>query len=299
MADYDWGSADAALKQKAGQWYDSGMLDDLKRNVSYGAGNAVDQNSVNDWVNRIGNKALLRGGNEANSTYQANGQGGTTTGPTGIVNGPQSTAQQWNGSGAAGASNDAALAMIKQMRDEAAASAAQNKQRGDALYQQLSDRAHQGLAIDRNDPVIRAQADAFNANQQRASRDYLSDLAEKSGPYANLRGEQRMQAEKTGQATGGFEAQLMGRELQSRRAEIQDALNGQAGLLSADQVHQLQRELGLMDNNIKQQQLGLSARGLDLQGQGQNNQNTQFYDTLGFNNATQSSYWDAVRRGLI
>jgi len=160
----------------------------------------------------------------------------------------------------------ALLARMTQQDQANAAQKAADQQKADALYQQLQGRAQQSLAIDRNDPIIRAQADAFAANEQRASRNYLADLAEKAGPLANLQGEQRMAAEHLGQATGGFEAELMGRELQSRRSEIADALNSMRGMLSADQQDNLQRELASLDAAIKQQGLAVnqSQFGSDL-----------------------------------
>ena len=309
MAEFDWGGAESALKNKSGEFYDSSMLEDLKRNVSYGQGDQVDPNSVNDWVNRIGNKAKLRGSNEVNSTYQANGQGGVTVGPTGKVNGPNntgggsggggnSTAQQWNGQ----AAPSAADGMLKQMQEQAAASAAANKAKSDALYGQLLQRAQQGTAVSPNDPVIKAQTEAFTANTDRATRNYLADRAEQAGPYANLAGEQRMATERSGQASGNFTAELMGRELTSRRAEISDALNGMRGMLSLDQQNQLQRELAVMDDAIKRQGLSLASsgqnqsydlglrgattagRGVDLGFMNAGNQNQQFYSELGLRN---------------
>lgn len=308
MADFDWGGAESALKSKSGEFYDSSMLEDLKRNVSYGQGDQVDQNSVNDWVNRIGNKAKLRGSNEVNSTYRANGQGGVTVGPTGKVNDPNgtgggggnagggnATAQQWNGQ----AAPSAAEGMLKQMQDQAAAAAAENKAKSDALYGQLLQRAQQGTAVSPNDPVIKAQTEAYTANTDRSTRNYLADRAEQAGPYANLAGEQRMATERSGQAAGSFTAELMGRELTSRRQEISDALNGMRGMLSLDQQNQLQRELGVMDDAIKRQGLSLAStgqnqsydlglrgaatagRGVDLGFLNAGNQNQQFYNELG------------------
>lgn len=133
---------------------------------------------------------------------------------------------------------------------------AQRQARADSLYGTLLGRAQQGLDVDPNNPVIRAQTDVFNANQDRARRGYLSDTAERSGPYANLQGERRMTAEKVGQAGGEFQAQLMGRELQSKRDEIAQALSGMQGMLSADQAANLQRQLSLYDNAIKQTGMG-------------------------------------------
>jgi hypothetical protein len=144
------------------------------------------------------------------------------------------------------------------------------------LYDELLSRATQGLKIDRNDPIIRDQADAYSANLERSKRNDLADLAERSGPLANLRGETRLANERMGQAAGAFEAQLMGRELTARRDEIAQALSSMQGLLTTEQQLALQRELGLLNNAIQQQQL--------------NNQLSMFNNQLGFN------YWDAQNK---
>lgn len=142
--------------------------------------------------------------------------------------------------------------------------AAQNKQRGDALYAQLQQGAQQSLNIDRNDPLIRAQSDAFAANQERARRNYISDTAEASGPYANIQGEKRMASERYGAETGAFEAKLLGQELMTRRAEITDRLRQMGNMLSGEQVQALQRDLALLDQQIKEQQVAMGYRGQDI-----------------------------------
>lgn len=116
---------------------------------------------------------------------------------------------------------------------------------GDAnkLFQLLMSRAQQGLEIDPNDPIIRRQADAYSAAQGRSQKNYESALAERLGEHANMGAERRMGAERVGQATSAFEAQLMGQELAARRQEIQAALSGAMGFLSAQQAMQLQEEL--------------------------------------------------------
>jgi hypothetical protein len=143
------------------------------------------------------------------------------------------------------------------------------QQRDDTLYNLLLGRATQGLDIDRNDPIIRGQSDAYAANQERARRNYLADVAEQAGPLANLRGEQRVTAEQLGQNVGSFEAQLMARELESRRAEIADALTSMRGLLTSDQQAELQRQLSLLDD---------ATRRLQIDQQGQ-----QFGQQLAYN----------------
>lgn len=179
----------------------------------------------------------------------------------------------------------------------------QTAQMRSQLFSQLMQRANQGLAVDRNDPIIRSQADAYSANQDRSRRNYLADMAEQSGPITNLNSEKRLSAEQAGQSSGAFEAQLLGRELQSRRDEIQSALAQEGALLSNDQQLSLQRELGLLDNAIKQQQLGLQNKQLDLTSSLQNRaldqSGQQFLRTLGFNEADRGSYWDALRSGLV
>lgn len=142
------------------------------------------------------------------------------------------------------------------------------------LYNTLLSRSNQSLSVGANDPTIRAQTDAYSAAQDRSSRDYLSNLAEKAGPYANLRGETRLASEQAGQNTAGFQAQLMGNELEARRTEIQNALMQMGGILSKDQSTALQAELANLDAALKRQ-------GLALQGQQIGNQNSQFYANLG------------------
>lgn len=155
--------------------------------------------------------------------------------------------------------------MMQQQIAQQQAAQAETKARADALYANLNTRATQGLAVNANDPIIKGQVDAYGAQQERARRNYLSDTAERSGPYANLRGEQRMTAEKVGQGVGAFQSELLGRELGSRRDEIAQALAMQGGMLQGDQQRELQMKLAAMDQAIGEAGIGLQGRGLDLQ----------------------------------
>ena len=231
-----------------------------------------------------------------------------------------------NSGGGGGGSNDAyqqaalqAMQMqsqlLQQMMARQAEADALRKQRGDALYGTLLTRSQQGLGVKRGlgpdgvDPNqhIWDQVDNFAANQERSRRDYLSDLAESEGPLANLRGEQRMAAEGTGLNTANFQSELVGREIMTRREEIQNALLQMGDMLSGEQVAALQRELGMLDNAIKQQQVGLGSRGLDLDQLRTELLNRQFYDglqsendrftaQLGFNRDDRARYWDMEMR---
>jgi hypothetical protein len=175
---------------------------------------------------------------------------------------------------------------------------AENKARADQLFGMWMDRAKQPL-VDRNNPAIRAQADANAANETRAQRNYMADLAENAGPLANLRGEQRMSAERLGQRTGGFEAELIGRELTQQRAEQADALRAMSGMLSGDQMREAQQRMGLLDQAIRERGLNLQAAGLGQDWQRALLQNQQFMADLGLRAEDRSSYWDALRRGML
>lgn len=143
------------------------------------------------------------------------------------------------------------------------------------LYDMLMARAKQGTRIDRNDPNIRQQVDPYTAQVERQRRNYLADAAESLGPLANIRGEARVSSERAGQASGLFEGQIIGRELQSRRDEITHALDSLRGQLSAEQQTELQKELGYLedatrryginsDANTAAGQLGLGRDKLNL-----------------------------------
>ncbi len=121
-----------------------------------------------------------------------------------------------------------------------------NSDKSNQLYSMLMDRAGQSLKVNRQDPVIQQQTDAYGATQERSRRAYLQDLAESGGPNANISAETRASAEKVGQNTAGFEGALMQQELTARRQEIESALSGAYGLLTAEQQMALQEELQQM-----------------------------------------------------
>lgn len=140
-----------------------------------------------------------------------------------------------------------------------------------ALIQQLMDRAHQSTIIDPNDPNIRGQVDAYSAQAERARRNFLADTAEGTSPYSTgaMLGQERMTAEKMGQDVGGLEVELRARELQTRRTEIQQALDSLGGLLSNEEQQGLQRELANLNAAIEKTRI--------------NTQNTQFFAGLNQN----------------
>lgn len=129
----------------------------------------------------------------------------------------------------------------------------------DALLQLLMQRAKQGLAVGRDDPNIRSQVDPMTAQMERASRNYIDDIAEGArGMPLNLEGERRMASEKLGQQAGQLESQVIGREIAARRDEIAQALQLWGGMLSDDQRTQLQRELGYLNASVQEKSMGQS-----------------------------------------
>lgn len=171
------------------------------------------------------------------------------------------------------------------------------------LVNTLMQRAGQSLKVDRNDPTIRAQADAYAANTDRAGRDYLRQIAEKVGPYGSTAAETRSVAEKAGQTNGTYEATLMGQELAARRKEISDALTSMQGLLTSDQQLALTKELALIDDATKrlgiQTNADVATAGQGLDWQKALLSNSQFMDQLGLNAEDRYNYWNAVNSGLI
>lgn len=168
----------------------------------------------------------------------------------------------------------------------------------DVVRNSYLQQATQGTNVDRNDPVIRQQSDAYAAGVERQRRQYLAEQAEKGGPYATgaMRGQERATAAQAGQQIGSFEAQLVGRELDYKRKEILNALDQLGNMVNTDQGMALQRELARLDAQMKElgirsgegiagQELGLKRDlgfgGLNLDLMRLLSQDRQFSDDLG------------------
>ena len=158
------------------------------------------------------------------------------------------------------AREQARLAELKQIeeqrRAEVAAQEAQRKAKADELYGQLRTRSQTALDVNPNTSYIKAQVDPYRAAQTRSMRDFISDTAEAEGPLGNIRGEERMAAERVGQNTANFQGGLIGEDIRAKRAEIADALNSMRGMLSADQQANLQSQMDTLDNQLAQVGMG-------------------------------------------
>lgn len=189
----------------------------------------------------------------------------TSNGVVGASNSNQSPAQQWNSQPTPDPMAQWYQPLIAQILSERQAEKDASKQRSDALYTTLNGRANQGLNINADDPGIKGQVDTYRATSERARRNYLSDIAESRGPLANIRGEERMSAEKLGQSAAGFQAELVARERGRIADEVGQALAMQGNLLQGDQSRDLTSQLALLDQAVKEGSLGLQGRGQNLQ----------------------------------
>jgi len=181
--------------------------------------------------------------------------------------------------------------------------------RTDEVWNTLSDRAKQGLNVDRNDPNVRQASDAYAANEERAKRNSLSDMAESQGPNANLRSETRLANERVGQRTGAFEAEMVNRELGERRNEIAQALSTMSGMANNAEARGMQEQLALLDSAIRQQGTGIAQQSVDQDawraqmqnsqfGQGLAQQGDQFSRGLALDERQLSQQGDQFTRGL-
>jgi hypothetical protein len=308
-------------------WVSSGAksMDDLNRFIAAHGGKLVSGNGT--VMTPFGEQIDML----INARGSASGQGSASAGWGGI-GGPAKPAATpampaaAGGASAGGASVMSAPAPAPAGLPATPAAPVQDPQIA-GLINDLTTRAHQTLNLNPNDPIIKNQVDAYSAQSQRARRDYLADTAEKNSPYASgaQRGEERMTAEKLGQDTSGFQAELMGRELTARRQEIQSALDSMGNLLTEEQRQALQRELAAADNSLKKygidtqnnqyfaglsqndrqfvQQLAQQGRLADAENGfryaqlGQDN--SHFLDNMGFQTADRQAYWDAVHSGQL
>lgn len=168
----------------------------------------------------------------------------------------------------------------------------QTQGRSDELFKLLMQRAQQPTTVTGQDPNVRAQVDPVVAQQTRASRDYLDQLAERAGPLANLQGERRLAAERQGQAAGAFESEIIGREISGRRDEAAQALALASQQGNLEQQLSAQKELANLDALLRREGFGLQREGLGLQRDQMNLSNDQFLKELALRQWNDENAWD-------
>lgn len=175
-----------------------------------------------------------------------------------------------------------------------------------------------------NDPNIKAASDAYHGTTARAVNDYRTRAAERAhaegvgtGAFDAQIGNAEMGA---GRGEAGFTTNLMNTTLQSNRAQLV-ALLGQAGsLLSAQDAADIQSKIAAIDGILGSKNANTSAVGvdnafslgtsgqdltkllglgsLDLQKLGIGNQNSQFYDKFGADNAFNEAQLEYLYKAL-
>jgi hypothetical protein len=275
--------AERARSNRTGEGTDSAE----RTRQGYGSGRGETADDTGKYTDAYGN-----------TRYGTSGTGSGTSGYGGGSGGGSGSAGAWANT-AGGMFPDWYRSLIDKNLSGGDAARAENKARADSLFNDLLARTKQGLIVDRNDAAIRGQADAYSANQRRAQRNFLSDEAERGGPYQNLQGERRMAAERYGANTAEYEAGLVGQERDARRAEIQNAFQMVAGLLSGDQARELQMNLALMGAAGNEAGLGVQMRGQDQSYDLGLKSNDLGLRNLGLQDWDRQMYWDMIRRGVI
>lgn len=200
------------------------------------------------------------------------------------------------------------------------------------IVSSINDRLGQMLSqdpnrISRTDADVMPMIQAQDALAQREARRARQAAAERAGAEGTLEGGNF--AAQVGQINDLYhqrqaaaEAQLMNQQLGQRRAQIMQALQLGSGLIDADTERGLRKELADMQNQQFYQDLGLRAdlgfgqldlgwaqnalqgelgRGdLSLRGRQLDQQNSQFYDRLGFDQASfEAQMNNAIAQGLM
>lgn len=134
----------------------------------------------------------------------------------------------------------------------------------EALYQDLLKRSQQSLTVDPNDPAIKAQTDAASAVANRDRLTQMQQAAERGGAYATgaTANDARMSGEAVQLQNSALQAQLMGREVDARRTEIQNALTSMQGILTVEE-----------QSRLKQEDQALQSRSIELANQQASAQN--------------------------
>jgi hypothetical protein len=138
--------------------------------------------------------------------------------------------------------------------------------------------------VDGSDPIISGQTDAYRNEQSRGADRQRAVLAERAAADGSLQGNsssggfdsaiQGIQ-EQAATKTGDFKTQLMGRELENRRASLNQLMQMALQTGDAESARTLQMQLAQIDDQTKR--LGLSQN------------QSQFNDTFGAGRADRFS----------
>jgi len=137
----------------------------------------------------------------------------------------------------------------------------------DAFKQSLVNTLNQGnVTPTLNDPTLKAQSDAYNVGETRATEANRAQMAER----AAMQGGTGVNSgafdvgisdllERQGERQGGFNAKLVGDEAKQRKQQLLQAAAIAGQHLSAEEARKLQMELAELDATISRE--GIAAQG--------------------------------------
>jgi hypothetical protein len=162
--------------------------------------------------------------------------------------------------------------------------AGQDTNRQGQFFDQLQGYIDQyGRPVTPDDPIIKAQTDAFRAAQTRGAEQGQAAQAEANAYKGVPTGSQDAATaggyEAAALNTGNFQANQMFQEQTQRRNALQNILSLYGGQLTAEQQRQLQAEIAAINATLSNQQMI--------------NQNGQFYDQLGADTAYREALLNA------
>lgn len=142
------------------------------------------------------------------------------------------------------------------------------QQQGQQALQSLLSRLSQPVSI--QDSELQGASDAFRAQQQRGVERRRNALAERmaatggAGSGGFDTGVLGIEAD-AANASAARDSELVLGEMRDRRQQLQSAIQLAESTGQFQQSQELQRQLALLDANIRQQGIDLQGRGLDLQ----------------------------------
>lgn len=247
------------------------------------------------------------------------GDNGASPGPTS----PGSPAPAGGGGGAASAPDTSALSSF--LMNWLTGQSTQQTGAQTALLQRLLSQADElSKPVTADDPNIKAASDAYHGTVARSVSDYRTRAAERAhaegvgtGAFDAQIGNAEMGA---GRAEANFTTGMMHDTLMSNRTQLANMLEQARSLLSAQDAADIQSRIAAIDGILGSKNANTSAVGvdnafslgtsgqdltkllglgsLDLQKLGIGNQNNQFYDKFGADNAFNEAQLEYLYKAL-
>lgn len=246
-------------------------------------------------------------GGSNNPNPGAGGGGGNIPAPTQ----PPADPGAGNGTGL----EDLLKKLIEDQEKRRAADEEYRKKIHDTVTHQIDDA---NTPVDPNDPIIAAQMRAYRGNQDRSMASAREALAARGATTGLGTGafDSAIQSsyENAGSSAGAQESGLLADRYKQKLQQLESALQTGAGVLSNDESIDLQTKIAAIKTRLDKlglDQAGqLGNRGLDIQqmiAQLENQlgnrrldqDNSHFYDTLGFNIGNQQATLEQILMSML